>query len=162
PEFEAQTDVKAVLTVPGSPDARVTRTWEKGLLLQPVLLAMWPVEREDQVQAMTVQRVYEATLLRRRLVAGGPAKPPAAMARLQRTFYLAANPYCDHASEVFQAWLTQQGLRRAKAESDLAFGHRVLKKLTETHSYRWVPGSEERSSLVCHQGWSHCSGLSNL
>jgi len=162
PECEAQNSVKASLRSIDSPQARTVRINDKSPLRQKVFFLSYPPATENQKHTVTVEAVYELTLMSRRLVRGSPATAITPLNHVERAAFLLSAGDADYATTTFRSWLCANGLLRRDGELDLDFARRSFAFIAQRFHYNWVPGSPSKASQVCLQGWSHCGPLSGL
>jgi transglutaminase-like putative cysteine protease len=109
---------------------------------------------------LAAQAGYEVTLLKRDLKEGKPPLPPL-LDSTQRRVYTSATEEYDFKSEPFATWLQTNHLLRKDRESNLAFGFRALKTLSQALKYKGKTGIE-KASTICTRGDGACGGLSNV
>jgi len=134
-------------------------------LKRPLLMARVPVRSKEQESSIALRVTYEATLLSRKLkpLAAGAVVPRVEpIADRAREAALAALGEIDYKSEVFQAWLAERKLRRARGETDLAFARRVFLDIRAAYRYEYRERMDRHASAVCKAGSTDCGGLAAL
>lgn len=160
PVLPCQTETSAALSVDGRavPDAL---QYDASPLRRPVLAIFGPPVTPAQTRAITLTLKVRALMHSRRLVPGPPEKPVAPLPASERSLWLRSSKCIDFDSPVFRSWLDARGLRRTRAETEVAFAHRVFEVIRTGWKYGGEP-SKRPASMVCRTGISDCGGLSYL
>lgn len=117
------------------------------------------------VNTLQVAVTYEATLFSRvlrPLPSGENAPKVSPLTPAEQKNYLASRGDINHATAPFSSWLTQQGLRREKTETDLDFAYRAYLHLKNLMDYDYQPLTSRVATHVCAAGKTDCGGLSIL
>jgi transglutaminase-like putative cysteine protease len=162
PEFDGQPSARASIKVEDAPFAEVGKMTDETGLRQPLLTLHWVPDTAQGAHGFTVQATYDLTITRRALEPGEPIDVVPRLTKGQRSAFLASSQHFDFNSSKFQAWLRKHDLKRSPSERDLAFAHRAMEVMVQTHRYRFELLSDRTATAVCQAGWSDCGGLSTV
>jgi transglutaminase-like putative cysteine protease len=159
PVLPGQTGVDAAIRGGGK---RVT---ELSDLKREVLLLRAPVGagayKNAKAKSLLVRVDFRATLVARKLVPGKPIAPAEPLTKEVRALCVRATPTSEFKAKEVQAWLDRLSLRRAPAETEMDFAHRVFRQFRKELNYQ--PENEQRpASQVCQDQRSDCAGICNL
>jgi Transglutaminase-like superfamily len=111
------------------------------------------VAGQGKAQHVTELKLHcQAVLYSRELLVREPGKNtagPADLAAAERASYLRETRSLDYKSATFAKWLDRAGLRRGRAEGDIAFARRTMAKIYENEvKYSYVTGNSKASETV--------------
>lgn len=136
---------------------------EKSPLRRPVLTARVPAREAEEAQGVTVAVTTEATLYRRKLVAGAPTEKVAPLDAEERVLALAKTPTEDFTDPAFLGWLQRSRLMRGSNETDVEFAARAFLALKHASAYLYTgPFQVRQASKVCTALRTDCGGFAVL
>lgn len=161
PTLPCQTVTAVSMSVPGVMDS-VPESTEVSIYKRPIFLAQVPVSGSQFSNTITIQATYDIITRARWLERGDPSERVEVISDREKSLYTNSTKMSDIDSPIFQAFLSDNRLRKPASESEIDFAYRAYKFIKSKYHYAIGNGEDFSASHVCTINTLNCGSASNI